>query len=139
MWKFRRSHHRRRANNFSRSDFIKSDEPLRIDDNLLRLGKTLPQTRKHKLQVTLGRLERLGIQVPRTREKYRNLNEKIIHTHKLLKDMSYKINDRVFLKRDSEICRRRKKIRDDILRSTAGKGLRIKNADWTFDSYVQCK
>lgn len=42
-------------------------------------------------------------------------------------------------KRDSRVCKERKIRRDEIMAKTRGRGLRIRNARWSVDSFIQCR
>lgn len=42
-------------------------------------------------------------------------------------------------KRDSRVCKERKIRRDEIMAKTRGRGIRVRNARWSVDSFIQCR
>lgn len=42
-------------------------------------------------------------------------------------------------KRDSRVCKERKIRRNEIMAKTRGRGIRVRNARWTIDSFIQCR
>lgn len=91
---------------------------------------------------TLGRLEaaELSRTVPdKSFNGYENKNLELRHELKSMMRIDYDKPEKLVFKKDSEICRERQRRRDDILKKTGGKGLRVKNALWNVTSYIQCK
>lgn len=100
-------------------------------------------SRKLKTQKlnTLGRLEASAItrRVLGYHGLKLNKNHHIPEKSALLKPDSYKKDGKMYFRKDSEICRSRKEKRDEIMKKTAGKGLKVKNALWNYASFIQCK
>lgn len=135
---FRNAHKRRKR-------VVKGATLKRADQARLPSGYTLTRKQKTLQNNALGRLEAsvLSRSVPDDRfndRKFENSNLKDKHEYikNWLKVDRLKPEKMVFDK-DSEICRARKKRRDDIMKRTGGKGLRVKNALWNFTSFIQCK
>lgn len=110
-------------------------EAMRLKDDAL--------SRKLKTQKlnTLGRLEASAI--TRRVLGYHGL-KKLNKNHisekaAFLKPDSYKKDGKIYFRKDSEICRSRQKRRDEIMKNTGGKGLKVKNALWNYTSFIQCK
>lgn len=136
---FRTSRRRRRRND----ETARRALPLRKYVALRSKTPKEPKTRIKRLN-TLGRLEALSLSrsVPDNRFgdsniyfKKKQYSNKNIDKSKKFIDNS-KINLR-FL-RNSEICKSRKARRDEIMRKTKGKGMRVRNALWNVASFIQC-
>lgn len=147
MWKslFRKSRRRRHKN----QGVSKGVPPL--DKNVLRDSAHLLESKRlHAISRrmktlklnTLGRLEaaELSRTVPdKSFNDYPNKNLELRHELKPMMRIDYDKPEKLVFKKDSEICRERQRRRDDILRRTGGKGLKVKNALWNVTSYIQCK
>lgn len=138
---FRGSRRRRR-----RKDEIESHS-LPIKKRVALYNNTPePKTRIKKLN-TLGRLEALSLSrsVPDNRFGDSNLYYKKKHTSKILnnnldKQKKFIDNSKINLRflRNSEICKARKARRDEIMRRTKGRGMKVRNALWNVASFIQC-
>lgn len=122
------------------------ETPLRIAKPVALHSKTPElKTRIRKLN-TLGRLEarKLSRSVPDNRfgdtyYKTRPLKKEIIRNQNLDRNFDSRYNPiRLKFLRNSEICKARKNRRDEIMRKTKGKGMKVKNALWNVASFIQC-
>lgn len=149
MWKslFSKSRHRRKNRGVSKgvsplvSKKVVRESAHRLEVMRLKDDATSRRLKTLKLN-TLGRLEaaELSRSVPDNRfNDYSNKNLELKHELKPMMRIDYDKPEKLVFKKDSEICRERQRRRDDILRKTGGKGLKVKNALWNVTSYIQCK
>lgn len=99
--------------------------------------------KRYKDLNSLGRLDALVLSrsVPDNRFGDTNIYKKRVYPNKNLDKPSKIRNNSINLKfdLDSEICRARKARRDEIMKKTKGKGLKVKNALWNVASFIQCR
>lgn len=94
---------------------------------------------------TLGRLEALKLSrtVPDNRfgDIFYKKKQPLKYLNKNLdKQKNFVNNSKINLRflRNSEICKARKARRDEIMRKTKGKGMKVRNALWNVASFIQC-
>lgn len=111
-------------------------EAMRLkDDALSRRLKTLKAN-------SLGRLENAEITrrvLDRNTFPHNRNLDNIPEKTDYVKSLGLRRDEKLHFDKDSEICRSRKERRDDIMRRTGGKGLKVKNALWNYTSYIQCR
>lgn len=137
---FRRKNSRRRRRENQKPTPIKIAKPVALPSKTPEL-----KTRIRKLN-TLGRLEArsLSRSVPDNRfgdvyYKTRPLKKEVIRNQNLDRKFDSRYNPiRLKFLRNSEICKARKNRRDEIMRKTKGKGMKVKNALWNVASFIQC-
>ena len=138
---FRRKNSRRRRRENQNPTPIKIAKPVALPSKTPEL-----KTRIRKLN-TLGRLEArtLSRSVPDKRFGesniyYKKKQSQIILNKNLDAQKKFIDNSKINLRflRNSEICKARKNRRDEIMRKTKGKGMKVKNALWNVASFIQC-
>lgn len=88
----------------------------------LKTPKTLKQT-------SLVRLEAV-------KQKLRKYINKNLSKNKVLSKYN---PQNLTLRTDDVVCKRRSERRKEIMRRTRGKGLKVRNAIWSSDSYIICR
>lgn len=104
---------------------------------------TLRKAKTRELN-TLGRLEafRLSRSVPDNRFGVPFRKAVLYHNKNLDSAKNFRHNSKYIRLRfdnDSFICESRRARRDEIMRKTGGKGLKVKNALWNVISFIQCR
>lgn len=140
MWKLPK---RNRSSSKYKSGGFKGVSPLAKKSVLLPndSGNNTQKTKTLKLNA-LGRLESFELsrsvfdESSSKNSQYPNKNQIL---HKEIKPYTKVENGKLRFRKDSEICRDRKRRRDEIMRKTGGKGIRVKNALWNTLSFIQCR
>lgn len=147
MWKFliRKNRHRNRNRGVSKgasplvSKKVVRESAPRLEAMRLKNDAISRKVKTLKLN-TLGRLEASAITRRVLDDKYENKNlQHIPEKSQIIRPYSKVENGKLRFDKDSEICRSRKHRRDEIMKRTGGKGLRVKNALWNYTSFIQCK
>lgn len=132
---FFRSNRRRRNNRVNQSPKV-IPKVIKKSPVLTLLRRRLPEAAPSQLK-TLKAIARL--ETARKLRKDLN-NPKDFLKSRLTSYVPLRYTFKVLnFKTKNEICRARKARRDEIMKRTKGKGLKIKKANWTASSFLQCR